>query len=375
MAPKSSRRDFLRGQRVGRTVADALHRAGPSGDTSDRRPPPTPAAAYVVHVSRRAMACEFEIYLNAGQYPHGLDAALEALDLVEALEEQMSVFRPTSEVNRLNRTAAEGPIAVASGLFGVLELADRIHAQTGGAFDITAGPLWDAWGFSRRQGCVPSDAELAAARDRVGWGSVRLDPVAKTVQFLKAGMGLNLGSIGKGHAVDRCGEALQAAGIDDFLIHGGQSSVLARGQRMAGSDSEGPGWTVGIRHPLKPDRRLGEVRLCDRALATSGSGVQFFRHKGRRLGHIIDPRTGRPAEGVLSVTVMAPTAAEADALATGLYVLGVERGLEFCRERPDLAALYVLPARRAGGLEIHCAGLDENHWKPLSDAGRRTTDE
>ena len=113
------------------------------------------------------------------------------------------------------------------------------------------------------------------------------------------------------------------------------------------------------------DRRLAEIRLCDRALATSGSGVQFFRHRGRRLGHILDPRTGQPAEGVLSTTVLAPTAAMADALATALYVMGAEGTRQYCRSRPEIAAVIVCPARRAGGIEVQSIGLGEDDWKPL----------
>lgn len=353
MPRKSTRRDFLAGRGTGREAPPRPEgRAAPAGP---------PGAAYLVHVSRRAMACDFQVFLNAGQYARGTQAALAALDLLEGLEEQMSVFRPESGLSRVNREAAKGPVEVEPRLFALLELAAQVHAQTDGAFDVTAGPLWEAWGFARRQARVPGAEELAAAQSRVGWNHVHLDPGARTVRFDAPGVQLNLGSIGKGFAADRCGESLAMAGIGDFLVHGGQSSVLARGRRLDAPPHEG--WSVGVRHPLRPDRRLGMVQLRDRALGTSGSGVQFFRHKGRRLGHILDPRTGQPAEGVLSVTVLAPTAAEADALATGLYVLGPERGQEFCRRRPDVAAIYVLPARRAGGLEVVATGLSEEEWR------------
>ena len=153
------------------------------------------------------------------------------------------------------------------------------------------------------------------------------------------------------------------------LLHGGQSSILARGCRLGklghASPEKPAGWTVGIRHPLRYDRRLAEICLVDRALGTSGSGVQFFRHKGRRLGHILDPRTGQPAEGILSTTVLAPNAATADALATAFYVMGVEGALEYCRARPEVAAIIVSPARRAGGIEIQSAGLGEDEWELL----------
>jgi thiamine biosynthesis lipoprotein len=373
MSRKTSRRDFLRGNPAARALADAARGAAASGEPA-AQPCPATDASYLIHVTRRAMACEFQVLLNAGQHASGTEAALEALDAVDALEEQLSVFRATSEISRINRTAAAGPVAVESRLFALLELAGRIHAETGGAFDITAGPLWEAWGFSRRQGSVPSQEQLAEAIRRVGWHQVELSPADQTVRFLAPGLGLNLGSIGKGYALDRAAEVLEAAGVSDYLLHGGQSSILARGSRLAGvsaSEAAGEpsaptaGWTIGVRHPLRPDRRLGEIRLRNQAVGTSGSGVQFFRHKGRRLGHILDPRTGQPAEGVLSTTVLAPTAAEADALATAFFVMGVDASLAYCRGRPEIAAVIVLPSRRAGGLEVKSAGLSGDRWKPL----------
>ncbi len=373
----------------------------------------SPADDLLVRIGRRAMACEFEICLPAPQYAEGAETALAALDLVEQLEEQMSVFRAGGELWRVNQTAADGPVEVEPGLFGLLERAVQLGRETGGAYDITAGPLWQAWGFARRAGAVPSPAEIAEARSRVGGHLVQLDPAKRTVRFLRPGVQLNLGSIGKGYAVDRCAQRLLAGGLRNFLVHGGNSSVLARGSRQgaagaprplgpavppapadqpvaapnpdtaAGRESgqppgqpaavppaeraqegdspifagrkpgQSPGWSVGLRDPLSMDRRLGEIWLADRALGTSGAQFQSFRHRGRRYGHILDPRTGWPAEGVLSATVLAPTAALADALSTACYVLGPQAALAYCRQHAELAAVIICPAPRGGGLEIH----------------------
>ena len=185
--------------------------------------------SYLVRVSRPAMACEFEVCLRAGQYPHGTEAALDALDLVEQLEAQLSVFRADSELARINAAAAAGPVVVEPRLFELLELAMRVGQQSGGAYDITAGPLWEVWGFARRAGAVPRGEQLAEARRHVGSHLIELDAGQKTVRFLDPGVRLNLGSIGKGYAVDRCGQRLLAAGIEDFLVQGGNSSVLAHG--------------------------------------------------------------------------------------------------------------------------------------------------
>jgi len=312
------------------------------------------------------MACTFEVFFNDGQYLRANETALAALDLVEDLEAQMTIYRDDSEIIHLNRAAAAEAQPVEERLFELLATAIDLSRKTDGAFDITSGPLSKAWGFSRRKGRIPTDAELANARARTSSEFVKLDPVHQTVRFLKEGVELNLGSIGKGYALDRCAELYEDALINDYLLHGGGSSVLARGSRLDGQ-SEPDGWLVGIRHPMRPERRIAQVRLKNRALSTSGSGVQFFRHQGRRYGHILDPRTGHPAEGVHSATALAPTAALADALATAFYIMGPEQAAVFCEDRPELAMILVLPGRRNADVEIHSYGVADDELVLLGD--------
>jgi FAD:protein FMN transferase len=356
--PRSTRREFLKGT----AAADALAEIAAPSDAACELPEPS-RGTYLLKLSRRAMACQFEIILNAGQYADATETGLAALDLVDRLEDQLSIYRETSEVSRLNRQAAQQPIAVEPRLFALLQTGVAIHAQTHGAYDITAGPLSSAWGFTRRAGSIPAAAAIAAARDCVGSRYLELDPATHGVRFLKSGLGINLGSIGKGYALDRCAELLLAAGIHDFLLHGGNSSVLARGAH--GALALDQGWSVGVRNPLRPDRRLGQLRLKDRALATSGSGTQFFVHEGRRFGHILDPRSGWPAEDVLSVSVLAPTAAEADALSTAFYVLGPEGAQDYCAGHPDVGAVMLCGGAREGSIERHWIALDQRDWSDL----------
>jgi thiamine biosynthesis lipoprotein len=319
--------------------------------------------SYLVQFKRRAMACDFELYLNAGQYPDASEVTLSALDLIEQLEEQLSVFRATSEISEINRRAMSEHVPVEPRLFALLARAVEIGRDTAGAYDITAGPLVKAWGFYRRAGAIPEADALQRALDCVGSQALSLDEAAGTVFFQKPGLELNLGSIGKGYALDRAAELMAAAGIDDFLWHGGQSSVLARGN-SAGSRQRG--WTIGIRDPVRSDRRLAEINLRDRALSTSGSGVQFFRHRGKRYGHILDPRTGWPAEGMFSATVLAPSAAEADALSTAFYVMGVERALAYCQSHPGVGTLLVYPSARESKVELTVGGLDAADWHRMA---------
>lgn len=345
-----SRRDFLTGGAALRAVQDAAAQA--VDRALDQPAEERPAPSYVLHVGRPAMACEFEILLNAGQHPYGPEVALRALDLVDQLEDQLTVYRSHSEVSRLNDAAFDEPVLVERRLFALLELAVRLYGETDGAVDITAGPLVKVWGFYRRAGRVPTNDELQAALERTGARHLQLDPAAQTVRFLRPGLEINLGAIGKGYALDRCAELLAEEGIENYMLHGGTSSILARGSR-AGSPVDSPGWTVALRHPLRPDQKLAEIRLRDRALGTSGSGQQFFFHQGRRYGHILDPRTGRPAEAVLSATVTAPTAAEADALATAFYVLGPIGAKQYCDAHPEISALLVEADPRSAAVKLH----------------------
>jgi thiamine biosynthesis lipoprotein len=290
---------------------------------------------------------------------------MAGLDVVEQLECQMTVYRDDSEISRLNQTAALGPQLVESRLFDLLELAARLHRETGGAFDITTGPLIRLWGFHRRAGRFPPPDELAATLRCVGMSQVQLNQSQRTVAFGRPGVQLNLGGIGKGYALDRCGEILINQGIFDFLIHGGQSSILARGTRQRG-DQHKPGWTVALRDPTRPERRMGELRVSDCAVGTSGDANQYFYFRGQRYGHILDPRHGYPAQGCLAVTVLAPNAALADALATAFYVLGIDGAAEYCEAHSEISALFVVPGVRAGSVSVEPINLDHDRWHPDS---------
>jgi thiamine biosynthesis lipoprotein len=350
--PTSNRREFLQG----RSAADALLELVDAGSAGAISEPVSQAATYLVQYGRRAMACQFQLFLNAGQYADALPVALEALDLIDALEEQLTVYRPTSEVMEINRRAASEPVLVEQRLCQLLDKALQLHHSTQGAYDVTAGSLSKVWGFYRRQGAIPCEADLQAALANVGSQWISLNPLEQAIRFARPGIELNLGSIGKGYALDRCAEMLTERGFEHYLWHGGQSSVLARGNRGAGDQQ---GWLVAVADPLRPGKHLAQVRLRNRAMGTSGAGTQFFRHGGRRYGHILDPRTGWPAEGVYSVTVVADTAAEADALSTAFYVMGPHETAAFCRQHEGIGVLMIVPASDRHGERVITQGIDE----------------
>jgi thiamine biosynthesis lipoprotein len=337
-------------------------------------------------LSKRAMACQWEVFLNYGQYPQGLETALLALESLEAWESQLSVFRPDSEISRINRTAFAEPVPVSASLWDLLTAAENLWSLTEGAFDITSGSLAKCWEYLKREGRMPDPTQRAEALQSVGMDKVRLDPVERSVRFLHPGVRLDLGGIGKGWTLDRVADDLWAQGIHHFAFHGGQSSVVARGwdgqsiganvaptngstdadtaaRGVRAADGGQPsGWGIRLTHPVYPDRGLGVLSLQDQALGTSGSARQFIHYRGQRLSHILDPRTGQPAAGVWSASVVAPWAAQADALGTACFVLGEDgcrRLVEVC---PDLGILLVVPDGHRPRVVV--LGTMDRYWAP-----------
>jgi thiamine biosynthesis lipoprotein len=361
-ARKTSRRHFLSGASAVEALGDWTHGAAPPSPPPRLNPKAATTPTYLVHFSRQAMACEFQIYLPANHAELAPDAALEALELIDRLEDQLSVYREHSEVSQINRRAADGAVAIETRLFELLKYSVELFHDTDGAFDITAGPLSRVWGFYRRQGRMPEDDALREALADVGSQHVLLDADQHTVCFARSGVEINLGSIGKGYAVDRAAALLEARGVHDFLFHGGKSSVLARGSRIPLAAEANP-WSVGVGHPLRPEQRLGVLTLRNQAMGTSGAATQSFHHAGKRYGHVLDPRSGWPAEGVLSVSVVADDAATADALSTALYVLGPEKAEAFCARHAEITAIMSV-AGPGNSLEVLELNVSDDIWRP-----------
>jgi thiamine biosynthesis lipoprotein len=325
-----NRRDFLHPRQFAQAAGQVL---GALHDPPPEAPPPLHDVA-LLRLSHRAMATTFEIVLPFAT-PHAAELSEPAFGLLERLEAQMTVYRDSSDVVNLNRLAPYAAVIVEERLFELLQLAARVTSETEGAFDITAGALVKAWGFFRGPRRVPSDEARKSALERTGMRQVVLTPEQQTVRYLRPGLEINLGSIGKGYAVDRMAELLDE--MPTFLLHGGHSSVYARGT----PDNDPRGWAIGLKHPWDEERRLGQVWLRDRALGTSASTFRHLEYNGKKLGHNLDPRSGWPAEGIASATVLAPTAAEADALATAFFVLGVEKTRAYCEAHPDIGAVLL----------------------------------
>ena len=290
-------------------------------------------AGHWVRVHRTAMACRFEVMLASDDAAE-MSAAREALDEADDIESFLTVFRDTSEVTDVNRRAGREDVAVSPALFALVQRAAALHAATDGAFDITSTPLSRCWGFLRREGRLPSDGEIASARELVGMGRVALDERSRTIRFTREGVELNFGAIGKGYALDRMGARLRSRGATRALLSAGSSSVLAVGGR-------GRGWPVDLR-PQRASRRVGRLWLRNAAVGTSGAGEQFVEINGRHYGHVIDPRSGTPADGVLGASVVTRDAATADALSTAFLIGGPELARRYCDRQGDTLAVLVL---------------------------------
>ncbi len=339
----SNRRDFLTGRAVQAEVVRARDRL--ADEVVATRVPPGRGPSLLLRTS--AMACDFDVMLNPDGPAQQLEAASDALDLVHHLEQLLSVYREDAQLSIINRTAGASPIAVDSELFELLKRSSSISDQTSGAFDSAAGALVSLWRNCRHEDRIPTANEIETTIAATGVKHVKFDDSNRSVQFKRPHVEFNLGAIGKGYAVDRAGELLTERGVSNWLVHGGRSSVLARGTH-AGYD----GWPVGLRNPLLPDKPYATILLKDAALSTSGTAVQWFRHAGRRYGHILDPRTGWPVETMLSVSVIAPDAALADALSTAFFVLGVENALACCDNFPSVGAIFFPPPKQGKALEL-----------------------
>ncbi len=249
-------------------------------------------------------------------------ACQRAFEAMEEVDRCMSLYRPDSELSRLNHASPGRAIPLSNALFTVIEAAFWYAELTEGAFDVTVAPAMRAWGFMSEDFHVPGSEELERVRPMVGYKNIRLDGVNKTVQLLKEGVEIDLGAIAKGYAIDVAKEALMEAGFQDAMIDaGGDIYVLGR---QPGQD----GWNVGVRHPANEHYLLTSLKVTDRAVATSGNSARYFVRDGVSYGHILDPRTLRPVRGMLSTSVIAPTAMMADALATAIFVMGPEEGLK-----------------------------------------------
>ncbi len=332
-------RDFRAAASIGALALVAVAwRAGAavppgSGAGSGAASSPPRAVSYVT----RTMGTYAQVVLVTADSASSSPLARRAHAVFARVDSLMSNWTTTSEVARLNRVASSGSTPVHPEVARVIDASLRLWEESDGAFDITVEPLVRLWGFLGGQKRVPSDQEITAILQCVGAGKVDFDRASRTVRFETPDLRIDLGGIAKGYAVDVAADSLKARGVDAALVDL-SGNMVAIGH-PAGSDA----WRIGIRDPRDRLQHFARLRIRDEAISTSGQYEQFVAADGKSYGHILDPHDGRPAEGLISVTVVASTALTCDAWDTPLFVLGPEAARRKARERDDIEVVLVVP--------------------------------
>jgi FAD:protein FMN transferase len=270
-----------------------------------------------LETSADAMGSTYSLVLY-GEDRNRMEAASEdALNEVRRLDLMLSNYKPQSEWSRVNAEAADHPVAVSKELFDLLAACVKYSRESEGTFDITVGPLMKVWGFYKDTGHFPKAGQLAHAREHIGYRNIVLDEAKSTVFFANPGLNLDPGGVGKGYAVDKMVEVLKKDGVRSALVSAGGSSIYC-----LGAPPDEAGWSIRIKDPRNEFQHAAEVVLKDESLSTSGSYEKFFVAEGKTWSHIMDPRTGYPSQGTLSVSVIAPRTLDSEVWAKPYFIQG-----------------------------------------------------
>lgn len=276
------------------------------------------ARLFRLEKSADVMASTYSIVLY-GHDQTEMEAAINAaFDEVRRLDEMLSIYRPANEWSRIIREAAHKAVKVSPEMFQLLARCLEYSRTSQGAFDVSVGALMKTWGFYKGTGRLPRPAEVADALACVGYQHIHLDAAVQTIQFDRPGIEINPGGIGKGYAVDRMVDVLRQKAFDTALVLASSSSIYGMGTPPA----EPRGWQIDIRDPRRPRKSAVAVFLRDMSVSTSGGLEQTFWAEGRLYSHIMDPRTGYPAKGMLSVSVIAPRATDSEAWTKPCFING-----------------------------------------------------
>lgn len=274
----------------------------------------------------------------------------EAQKKISEIEKICNIFNPESELSRLNRTAARQEFSCSPLLWEMFCASDHYYKISGGCFDPTVQPLMQLWGFRRKRKILPTAQEISEAMKKVGWDKVKLDPEKRTVRFLTDGIGIDFGGIAKGFALDKVKEVLNRHGIRRAVLDFGGNLGCIMPEKHAS-------FRIGIRDPETPGELVDTAEMRNQCAATSGSYERFVVIDGRQYSHIMDPRTGKPAADMLSVTIVTPRGVDSDALSTAIFVKGEQFAEEICRKLPE-TGVYIIrrPRGRTSGREIRRFG-------------------
>ncbi|CAD5374973.1 FAD:protein FMN transferase [Rubrivivax sp. A210] len=290
------------------------------------------AAAGWLKREEAIMGTAIAVELWAEDAQEGAAAIAAVMDEMHRIDRAMSPHKTTSELSRINREAALGPVPLSAEMFGLVERALGFSRLSNGAFDISYAAVGRLYDYRRR--VRPTEPALQAARECVGWQHLELDTREHTLRFARPGMCIDLGGFAKGHAVDRATRLLRQRGIEHAMVSaGGDSRVIG--------DRRGRPWSVAIRDPRRAGETVAVLPLEDVSISTSGDYERYFEEAGERHHHLIDPASGRSPRGVHSVTILAPDGLTSEALSKTVFVLGAERGLALVETLTDIDAVVV----------------------------------
>ncbi|NQS99724.1 MAG: FAD:protein FMN transferase [Candidatus Omnitrophica bacterium] len=282
------------------------------------------------------------------------DAIKQAFAEIARVENMLSRFKPDSDVSRINSFAQHEPIKVTPETIRLIEKSNEFSQLTNGAFDVTIQPLTEIWGLATKyREDPPKASQITKALNRVGYQNVKVVKNEQSVAFTQPGMSIDLGGIAKGYAVDMAIQVLKKEGIRNALVNAG-GDIYCLGQ--PNQDNK---WQIAVQHPRDKNSTLTIIELRDKAIATSGDYQNYIQIKGKRYSHIINPKSGQPCTEVpASVTVLSADCLTADALATSIYVLGPEKGMNLINQLENTEAIIVSFQKGKLGVRVS-AGLQQ----------------
>ena len=283
----------------------------------------------------KLMGSRFEITVvakNASEAAAFIDTGVNEIDRIEKL---ISSWDPNSQTSEINKYAGKHPVKVDAELFDLIQRALDISMLTDGAFDISYASMDKIWKFDGSMEGMPSKEVIAASVSKVGYENIILDAQASTVFLKEPGMKIGFGGIGKGYAADKAKQLLMESGVTSGIIN------ASGDMNTWGKQPDGKDWTVAITNPMNKNTAFATLPLKEGAVVTSGDYEKFVNFNGKRYSHIIDPKTGYPSSGIISVTIFAPKAELADALATSVFVMGKEVGLDRINQLPKIECIII----------------------------------
>ncbi len=281
------------------------------------------------------MGSRFEVTAISDNETLAKDATIAAIAEAQRIEQLISSWQPTSQTSEINRQAGKKPVKVDKELFDLIKRAKKISALTEGAFDISFASIDKVWKFDGTMTALPSEIAIAASVSKINYQNIILDENNGTVFLKEEGMKIGFGGIGQGYVANRCRKVMQEMGIASGVVNV-SGDIITWGKELDGTE-----WKIAIGDPSNTDRVLAWLTVGPRAVVTSGNYEKFVTINGEKYSHIINPKTGYPVRGLKSVTVISPDPEISDALSTGVFVLGREKGLSLVNQLKGIEVIMV----------------------------------